>query len=137
MLTQSRPYLENCTLCIIKPHAVKSKNVGNIVDAILSAGFEVSALQMVWFDHAAAQEFYEAYKFLPEHKKMVDHLASGPAVALEVRQDNAVEKFRKLCGPYDPEIARKLEPGTLRARFGLDRVLSGVHCTDLPEDGRL
>jgi nucleoside-diphosphate kinase len=95
-------------LCIIKPHIVKSKNIGNIIDAILSAGFEVSALQMIWFDYAAAQEFYEAYKFLPEHKKMVDHLASGPSVALEVRQDNVIEKLRKLSGPYDPEIARKL-----------------------------
>jgi nucleoside-diphosphate kinase len=68
---------------------------------------------------------------------MIDHLASGPAVALEVRQENAVEKFRKLCGPYDPEIARKLEPNTLRAKFGVDRVLNAVHCTDLPEDGKL
>jgi nucleoside-diphosphate kinase len=68
---------------------------------------------------------------------MIDQLSAGPAVALEVRQDNAVEKFRKFCGPYDPEIARKLEPTTLRARFGTDRVLNAVHCTDLPEDGRL
>lgn len=68
---------------------------------------------------------------------MIDQLSSGPAVALEVRQDNAVEKLRKLCGPYDPEIARKLEPTTLRARFGLDRVQNAVHCTDLSEDGRL
>jgi nucleoside-diphosphate kinase len=58
-------------------------------------------------------------------------------VALEVRQDNVVEKFRKLCGPYDPEIARKLEPNSIRANFGVDRVMNAVHCTDLPEDGRL
>ena len=63
---------------------------------------------------------------------MIEHLASGPAIALEVRQDNAVEKFRAFAGPFDPEIARKLEPDTLRARFGVDRVMNGVHCTDLP-----
>ena len=68
---------------------------------------------------------------------MIDHLASGPAVAIEVRQDNVVEKFRKLCGPYDPEIARKLEPQSLRAQFGVDRVTNAIHCTDLAEDGRL
>ena len=56
--------------------------IGEIVDIILSSGFEVSALQMIWFDHTASQEFYEPYKFLPEQKKMIDHLASGPAVAL-------------------------------------------------------
>ena len=36
---QPCPRLENSTLCIIKPHAVKNKNVGQIVDVILSAGF--------------------------------------------------------------------------------------------------
>lgn len=30
-----------------------------------------------------------------------------------------------------------MEPNSLRACFGLDRVLNGVHCTDLPEDGQL
>lgn len=64
--------------------------MGEIIDVILSAGFEVSAMQMILFDHSVAQEFYEAYKFLPEQKKLIDHLSSGPAIALEVRQDNAV-----------------------------------------------
>jgi len=94
-------------------------------------------MQMIWFDAEVAQEFYEAYKFLPENRRLVDHLASGASIVLEVRQENAVEKFRQLCGPFDPEIARKLEPNTLRARFGNDRVENVVHCTDLPEDGPL
>jgi nucleoside-diphosphate kinase len=54
-----------------------------------------------------------------------------------VRQENAVEQFRTFCGPYDPEIAKKLEPKTLRAKYGVDRVLNGVHCTDMAEDGPL
>jgi nucleoside-diphosphate kinase len=39
---------------------------------------------------------------------MIDHLSSGPCVALEVRQEHAVEDFRKFCGPFDPEIGKKL-----------------------------
>jgi nucleoside-diphosphate kinase len=57
-VVKSRPYCDNCTLCIIKPHAVNARLIGEIVDAILSNGFEVSAMQMIWFDHAASQEFY-------------------------------------------------------------------------------
>lgn len=45
---------------------------------------------MIWFDAGVSEEFYEAYKFLPECKRMIDQLASGPCLALEVRQDNAV-----------------------------------------------
>lgn len=56
--------------------------MGEIVDFILSAGFEISAIQMIYFDHTVSQEFYDAYKFLPEQKKMIDHLASGPSLAL-------------------------------------------------------
>ena len=53
------------------------------------------------------------------------------------RQENVVNAFRAVCGPHDPEIARNIRPGTLRAKLGLDRVKNGVHCTDLPEDGVL
>ena len=111
--------------------------VGKVVNEILEAGFEISAMQMVWLDSGVSEEFHEVYKFLPECKRMIDQLSSGPCVALEVRQENAVEELRKFCGPYDPEIARKLEPKTLRARYGEDRVHNVVHCTDLPEDGPL
>ncbi len=74
---------------------------------------------------------------MPENRRLVDQLASGPAIALEVRQENAVDQLRQLCGPFDPEIARKLEPNSLRAKFGNDRVENAVHCTDLSEDGPL
>lgn len=89
-LIQSEPFLTNCTLCIIKPHAVKNKLIGCIVNDILQAGFEISAMQMIWMDPAVAEEFYEVYKFLPESKRMIDQLASGPCVAIEIRQDEAV-----------------------------------------------
>ncbi len=52
---KSKPIEESCTLCIIKPHIVKSKQAGKIIDAILSAGFEISAMQMIWFDAEVAQ----------------------------------------------------------------------------------
>jgi nucleoside diphosphate kinase len=35
------------------------------------------------------------------------------------------------------ELARKLRPNTLRARFGKTKIQNAVHCTDLPEDGLL
>jgi nucleoside-diphosphate kinase len=79
----------------------------------------------------------EVYEFLPEYMKIVEHLLSGPCVALEVRHEDPVIPFRELCGPFDPSIAKQLRPNSIRARFGLDRVCNAVHCTDLPEDGQL
>uniref|UniRef100_A0A673T1K3 Nucleoside diphosphate kinase homolog 7 n=1 Tax=Suricata suricatta TaxID=37032 RepID=A0A673T1K3_SURSU len=105
----------NCTCCIIKPHAISEGLLGKILTAIRDAGFEISAMQM----------------------EMVTEMYSGPCIAMEIQQNNPTKTFREFCGPADPEIARHLRPGTLRAIFGKTKIQNAVHCTDLPEDGLL
>lgn len=128
--------LDSCTCCIVKPHAIKSKQLGQILDAIISQGYEVSAVQMLHFNHTQATEFLEVYDgVLPTYNDHVVQLASGPCVALEVRAEDAVTNFRVTAGPWDVQMAKELRPGTLRANFGVDDVKSAVHCTDLAVDG--
>ncbi|ELK29876.1 Nucleoside diphosphate kinase 7 [Myotis davidii] len=128
----------NCTCCIIKPHAISEGMLGKILMAIRDAGFEISAMQMFNMDRANVEEFYEVYKgVVSEYNEMVTEIYSGPCVALEILQTNPAKTFRELCGPADPEIARHLRPGTLRAVFGKSKIQNAVHCTDLPEDGLL
>ncbi|KAM7178119.1 nucleoside diphosphate kinase homolog 7 isoform 3-T3 [Macrochelys suwanniensis] len=128
----------NCTCCIIKPHAVNEGLTGKIIKAILDGGFEISALQLFNMERANVEEFYEIYKgVVAEYAEMVTELCSGPCIALEIRQLDPQNVFRDFCGPSDPEIARHLRPGTLRAIFGKNKIQNAVHCTDLPEDGLL
>lgn len=128
--------LNNCTCCIIKPHAFHQS--GQIINAILEEGFEISALQLFNLDKQTVEDFLEVYKgVLSEYGQMVEELASGPCLVLEVRQENVVSTFRTLCGPYDPETARRTNPESIRAKFGGDRARNAVHCTDLQEDGVL
>jgi len=95
-------------------------------------------MQMFNLDKPTAQEFFEIYKgVLPEFIPITEHMTTGPCIVMEVRQERAVEAFRELCGPLDPEIAKNLRPRSLRARFGGDRICNGFHCTDLPDDGVL
>lgn len=127
----------NCTLCIIKPHAVTSSG-GQIVSRILAEGFEISAMSIFHLDKTAAEEFIDVYKgVLPEYQDMVTQLCGGACLVLEIRQNDAVNSFRTLVGPHDPEVAKHLRADTLRAEHGLDRVRNAIHCTDLPEDGLL
>merc|ERR1719181_2400684 len=124
----------NCTLCVVRPHAFVS-SAGEIVSRILQEGFEISALCLWHLDKAGAEEFLEVYKgVLPEYHDMVSQLCAGPSLVMEVRQEDAVNSFRKLVGPHDPEVAKHLRPNTLRAKFGIDRVKNGIHATDLAED---
>lgn len=92
-------------------------------------------MEMFHLNKPTIEEFYDVYKgVLPEYVPLIEHLASGPIIVLEIRQENVVPAFRALVGPHDPEIAKYLRPNTIRAKFGLDRVRNAVHCTDLAED---
>ena len=127
--------LDNCTCCIIKPHAVKQRNFGRILDTIISQGYEVSAITTLNFDKVQAEEFLEVYKgVIPDYSDHVIQLCLGQSIALELRAEDAVPTFRQTAGPWDVEMAKTLRPGSLRALFGEDNVRSAIHCTDLPLD---
>lgn len=127
-----------CTLGIIKPHAVKEGFTTQILHEIMEAGFTISSLQMYHMEKANAEEFYEVYKgVVREYTSMVEQLCSGPCIALEITGQDAHQRFRELTGPADPEIARHLRPYTLRAKFGADKIKNAIHCTDLPDDNVL
>jgi len=130
--------LDNCTLAIVKPHALAQGLGGQILDDILQRGFEISALQIFREDRANIEEFLEVYKdVVPEYNDMVAQLLEGPLLAMEIRAEDAVASFREFVGPADPAIGRTLRPHTLRAKYGHDKVRNALHCTDLPEDGGL
>ncbi|CAE7040191.1 NME7, partial [Symbiodinium natans] len=97
---------DHCTLCIIRPHALKAGKAGEIIAAIQNAGLEISAAEMLHLQHAEAAELLDVYKgVVPYHKEMVDGMSIAPMLALEVRaEDAAVEKLRELCGPYDVDM---------------------------------
>lgn len=126
------------TCCVIKPHAVAEGRAGQIINAILTAGFQVTAIGTFSLDKVNAEEFLEVYKgVVHEYPKMVEELMSGACIVLEVRAQNAQAVFRDFCGPSDSEIARHIRPRTLRALYGKDKIKNAVHCTDLAEDATL
>lgn len=133
------PVLDNCTLCIIKPHAVATGMAGQIMTAISEAGFQINALQMFRLEKSDAEEFYEIYKgVVNEYSSMVEELCNGACIAMEIVKDEHVPTtFREFVGPSDPEIARHIRKNTLRAQFGIDKIKNAVHCTDLPDDAKL
>lgn len=133
----STALFNNCTLCIIRPHAMKQ--CGDIIDDILKNNFEISAMEQFTLNSVEAKKFLEVYhQVLPEYNDMCQEMCSGPCMVMEIRQENAVNAFRELIvGPHDPEIAKHLRPNTLRAKYGINRVQNVLHCTDLPEDGQL
>lgn len=129
---------DNCTCCVIKPHAVKAKFFGSIIDMIIAQGYEISALKTLSFDRVQAAEFLEVYDgVIPDYQDHVIQLSNGMSIALEIRCENAVETFRVTAGPWDVDMAKELFPESIRGTFGLDKPRSAIHCTDLSQDGQL
>ncbi|VEN55773.1 unnamed protein product [Callosobruchus maculatus] len=131
--------LNNTTCCVVKPHAITEGKLGYIITAITEANFKVTAAQMFYLSNADADEFLEVYKgVVTDYHAKLCSFVDGPCVALEIagkdNDMNVYEDFRRFCGPEDAEIARQIRPGTLRAKFGIDKYKNAVHCTDLPED---
>ncbi len=130
-----QPILNNCSCVVIKPHTISEGNAGKIIDILLTEGFEISSMEMLYIDKVQAEEFFEIYKgVLPEYSQMIDSVVCGPIIGIEVRQNDCVNKLRALVGPHDPDIAKALRPNTIRAKFGKDCVYNAIHCTDLEED---
>jgi len=130
---------ENCTLGVVRPHAVKAGCCGEIVSAIAGAGFEISAMKMVHLTRNHATEAFEVYQgVLPHYAAIVEEMSGAPCLAMELRKaGRVVEDFRTLCGPLDVEMASHLRPQSLRARFGKDLVRNAVHSTDLEGDAEM
>jgi len=129
---------KDCTLAIVKPHAVAEGRMGAILADLMAGSLLVTAFEMFDIDLVAAEEFLEVYKgVLPEYSDMSTQLAGGRLLAVELVGEDAVHTLRQSCGPRHVDVAQRIAPETLRAKHGTDTVRNAVHCTDLDEDGLL
>uniref|UniRef100_A0A8D8YQT7 Nucleoside diphosphate kinase 7 n=1 Tax=Cacopsylla melanoneura TaxID=428564 RepID=A0A8D8YQT7_9HEMI len=136
-----RPHclLNNTTLCIIKPHALKQGNMANILRVIEENRFEISGMRMLLMDHSSVVRLLEIYQgVVSEYPGYVTQLLSGKCLALEINgplgTQDTPQQFRELAGPANVEVAKELRPHTIRAKYGRNPVENAVHVTDLPED---
>lgn len=117
----------NCTLTIIKPHAVRENKTGAILSMINNAGFRIVAMKMISLTANLAQEFYDAHKGKEFYIPLCEMMCSGPVVVAMLEKENAVSGFRLLIGNTDPE---KADHGTIRKLFGKSMRENAIHASD-------
>ena len=121
----------NITLTMFKPDAVEGGNMGNILQMILEAGFEVKAMKLTQLTRDRAEKFYEVHAERPFYGELVDYMTSGPIVAAILSKENAVTDFRTLIGATDPAEA---EEGTIRKKYAESKGRNAVHGSDSDEN---
>lgn len=119
------------TFSIIKPNAIRTGKTGPILSVINEGGFEISAIKMVQLTLQQAESFYEVHRGKSFFNDLVEFMTSGPVVVMILRRENAVEEFRRLIGPTDPD---KAEPGTIRKTFAVSVKMNAIHGSDSDEN---
>ncbi len=124
-----RIMLTDTTLCLVRPHAYA--RAAAIEEAIEAANFSVLAKMEVALTSAQATELYELKEGEASFDALVEHMASGPIVALALQKKGGVAGFLELAGPEDCAAAIAEAPNSLRAVFGSGSgsIANGVHAS--------
>ena len=118
------------TLAIIKPDAVKKRVIGRIIQRIEDEGFNIRGLKMVQLSLEEAKKFYAVHKDKPFYDSLTEFMSSGPIVVLLLEGEQAIKHWREVMGATNPAEAR---PGTLRREFGFSIERNAVHGSDSPQ----
>lgn len=125
--------VEEQTLSIIKPDAVKGKHIGEIISRFEKNGLKVASIKMVKLDPEKTTAFYKEHaekSFFPE---LSQFMTSGPIVAIVLSGPDAIAKNRELMGATD---LKKAADGTIRKDFATSITENAVHGSDSPESAK-
>ncbi|HJY83648.1 MAG TPA: nucleoside-diphosphate kinase [Candidatus Binatia bacterium] len=121
------------TLSIVKPDAVKKNAIGDILRRFESAGLEVVAAKLIFLSKTEAQRFYAVHKERPFFDSLTTFMSSGPILVAVLEGENAIQTNRRIMGATDPA---KAEAGTIRRDWGTDVEKNAVHGSDGPDTAR-
>jgi len=126
--------MSNTTLMMIKPDAIENGHIGNILEKVTSAGFNIKALKLTQLTVNDAESFYRVHKERPFFVELVNFMTRGPIVAAILEKENAVSDFRTLIGSTNPAEAAE---GTLRKLYASSMGENAVHGSDSDENAAL
>ena len=118
------------TLVMVKPDAVRRKQVGEVIRRFEVAGLTIRALKMVSLERRDAEGFYQVHRERPFFVSLTQFMSSGPTVAMVLEGPEAIARVRQLMGATDPA---KAEPGTIRRDLATSIEQNVVHGSDSPE----
>ncbi len=121
------------TLLLIKPNAVKNKNIGEIISIIEKDNFLIKDIKYFRFTEDLISIFYKDHigkSFFDNLKKF---MLSDVTIALHLQRDNAIERLRQINGDTDPETR---ETGTIRSLYADTITANAVHSSDSPQNAK-
>lgn len=119
------------TLLFIKPDGVMRGLMGEIISRIERKGLLVTAIKLLKLNRVQAKKFYDVHRGKPFFEALVEHVTSGPILAMVVEGPEAISVVRCLIGETS---SFKAEPGTIRGDLGISVTKNVVHASDSMEN---
>ncbi|XP_041374395.1 thioredoxin domain-containing protein 3 homolog isoform X16 [Gigantopelta aegis] len=125
------------TVALIKPDAVQSGKVDEIIEQMEEAGIEIIAKEERQLTEEEAREFYSHLEGEDYFEDLIAFMSSGPSFALVLTKgqkgDNVLQEWREMLGPPTVEKAKEEAPESLRAKYGANSYMNALHGSDSPE----
>lgn len=117
------------TLVLVKPDGVKRGLMGRVVDRFELKGLKVVAARLLQVPPELAARHYAEHEGKPFYPGLVQHITSGPVLALALEGRSAIAVTRLLTGATNPQTAA---PGTIRGDYALAITPNILHASDSP-----
>ncbi len=118
------------TLTIIKPDAVATGHVGDVIKILESNKLAIVAARMVYLSKQQAEGFYAVHRGKPFFESLTKFMSSGPALVMVLEGENAIARLREIMGATNPANAA---PGTIRKLYASSIERNAIHGSDAPE----
>lgn len=118
------------TFALVKPDGVRRGMIGEILTRFERKGLKVVAAKMLRVTPELAQRHYAEHQGKPFYPALVQHITSGPVVALALEGRSAIAVVRLLTGTTNPQTA---VPGTVRGDLALAITPNLLHASDSAE----
>ncbi len=118
---------------MLKPEALMRSLVGELLSRLERKGLKIVGLKLVRLSPDSASELYKAHRGKPFYNPLIEHVTSGPIVAVVVEGPNAVHVVRGMIGATNPLEAT---PGTIRGDLALTTRKNVIHAADSLESAK-
>ena len=118
------------TLTIIKPDAVGTGHMGDIIKIFEANRFRIVAARLVSLTTQEAGGFYAVHRGKGFFESLTTFMSSGRALVMVLEGDSVIARLREVMGATDPA---KAAPGTIRKLYATDIEHNCVHGSDAPE----
>ena len=132
------------TLGIIKPDAVSSGHIQEIIDLLNLNGIKIAMRKIGDFvvpmqkrmklSLEQAKSFYAIHSERPFYNDLCEFMSSGDCFVMVLEGNNVVAKYREIMGATNPSSAAD---GTIRKLYGTSIDYNAVHGSDSKENAEV